>query len=402
MICWDIGVITKIIKTSRSCQEVEVLIKDDIAARAIHYLDTLSPLQVGDTVLLNTTAKQLGLGSGGVHFVHAVLSNDASMSNVTEAYSEESLQNLATSKKQKGHLMKLKYTSLQRKVLAAEEKESGFSSVFHKDNHLQKTPVLIGELHSMLPIAALWLNHAFTSKGDVRRRNHSDNLRFVYIMSDGGALPLAWSQHVPILQQMGLLAGTVTYGQAYGGDLETLNKFTALLAARHILKADIIMVAMGPGIAGTGTDLGHTAMETGELINAVSILNGTPIYIPRISFADSRSRHYGVSHHTITALSLTALRPALLPLPFQFCSDQQKLIREQLHVEDIVSRHQIRYIESISIQKVIDLCYSYPIPLTTMGREVQDDLSFFLSVCAAAQVAVDCLHELAKNAKLNK
>src|SRR5690606_14285371 len=95
------------------------------------------------------------------------------------------------------------------------------------------------------------------------------NIKVAYIMSDGGALPLTLSRHAAQLAEMSWLCGTVTYGQAYGGDLETMNKFTALIAARHILQADIIIVCMGPGIAGTGTPLGHTGTEVGELINAV-------------------------------------------------------------------------------------------------------------------------------------
>ncbi len=101
-------------------------------------------------------------------------------------------------------------------------------------------------------------------------------LRIAYIMSDGGALPLAYSRHVAILKQLSWLSGTVTYGQAYGGDLETMNKFTACIAARHILKADLIIACMGPGIAGTGTPLGHTGIEVGELINCVHQLGGKP------------------------------------------------------------------------------------------------------------------------------
>ena len=41
-------------------------------------------------------------------------------------------------------------------------------------------------------------------------------------MSDQGALPLAFSRSVADLRAGGLLAGTVTVGQAFGGDLEAV------------------------------------------------------------------------------------------------------------------------------------------------------------------------------------
>ena len=57
---------------------------------------------------------------------------------------------------------------------------------------------------------------------------------------------------------------------------------------------------MGPGIAGTGTKYGFTGIEQGPILDAVHKLGGLPIAIPRISFADQRERHKGISHHSIT------------------------------------------------------------------------------------------------------
>lgn len=385
MIQWGIGVVTAIRSCNSRVQELFVELKDGTNAQAVHYVDTLPPVQSGDTVLLNITAVQLRLGSGGVHFVHAILPGDEDRQQGYDWFSSE---------QEKGHLMKLKYTSLQRKILAAEEMESGHHDVFRKENDISQVPVLIGELHSMLPAAAMWLNRRILA-GEADKTNKLP--RVAYVMTDGGALPLAWSKHVTHLQEMGLLAGTVTYGQAYGGDVETLNKFTALLAARHILKADVIIVAMGPGIAGTGTDLGHSSMEVGEIINAVSILKGIPIIIPRVSFADSRKRHYGIGHHTLTSLSVTALRSAVIPLPSNLPAAHNLTIRRQLQDAAVSKRHHIRFIDQIDIRQVMEICSNYPVPLTTMGRRVHEDPYFFLAVCTAAQAAEDDMAELSRN-----
>ena len=70
------------------------------------------------------------------------------------------------------------------------------------------------------------------------------------------------------------LKTTITYGQAYGGKVETVSKFSALVAAKHVARADISLVTMGPGIVGTNTRYGFSGLEVGELVNAVYALGG--------------------------------------------------------------------------------------------------------------------------------
>ena len=45
---------------------------------------------------------------------------------------------------------------------------------------------------------------------------------------------------------------------------------------------------MGPGVVGTGTLLGHTALEQGQILDAANALGGRSIVCLRISFADER------------------------------------------------------------------------------------------------------------------
>ena len=81
-----------------------------------------------------------------------------------------------------------------------------------------------------------------------------------YVCSDGGALPLAFSRTVAGLREAGWLIGSVTTGQAYGGDLEAVTVHTGLLAARHLLAADVVVVTQGPGNLGTGTRFGFSGV----------------------------------------------------------------------------------------------------------------------------------------------
>lgn len=363
MIQWSAAEVTSIITSRPGIQELEVRMENSAKEQAILYTDEHGEASVGDIVLLNTTAVRLGLGTGGYHFVHAVLQ---------EAFKTEQCPAAD------GHLMKLRYTSLQRSVLTAEEDSSPYHALFQRKQSLNGLPVLIGELHSMLPVALSWLRYRM-------EESNGDSKRFAYMMTDGGALPIAFSRHVAQLKQLDWLAGTITYGHAYGGDVETLNKFSGLIAAKHIMHADAAIITMGPGIAGTGTLYGHSGMEVGEIANAVRLLGGVPIIIPRISFAEQRERHYGLSHHVFSALSV-CLKEAWLPLPKQLPGDQLYYVQSQIASMDS-SSCRIEWIEELTIEQAERALMRYPLRITTMGRDWAADPAFFLGVCAAAEAA---------------
>ena len=162
-------------------------------------------------------------------------------------------------------------------------------------------PVVTADLHSALPAILAGI--------------HADRpaARVAYVMTDGGALPAWFSRTLDGLR--GHLAGTVTTGQAFGGDLEASTVHTGLLAARHVLRADVTVVTQGPGNLGTGTTWGFSGVAVGEAINAIGTLGGRPIGSLRISDGDGRPRHRGVSHHCLTAYGKVALLPADLPVP---------------------------------------------------------------------------------------
>ena len=119
------------------------------------------------------------------------------------------------------------------------------------------------------------------------------DLKVAYVMTDGGALPASFSRTLDALAAS--LVGVVTVGQAWGGDLEAVTLHTGLLAARHVLRADLAVVTQGPGNLGTGTPWGFSGVAAGEACNAVTVLGGEPIGALRISDADPRPRHRGVS-----------------------------------------------------------------------------------------------------------
>jgi len=372
MIHWQTGRVIERIAERSGMQEVRIELAGSTVERALHDTTVQRPLREGDLVLLNTTAVRLGLGSGGYHFVHAILPEEATDVSSSRRGGSRTRKRAGP----EGHMMKLKYTSLQRAVLAAEEPASPYHEIFHRHQSIDGVPVLIGELHSMLPIAAAWL------------RCRQPVLRIAYVMSDGGALPISFSRHSAALRQLNWLCGTVTYGQAYGGDLETMNKYTALIAARHILHADVIIACMGPGIAGTGTPLGHTGTEAGELVNAVHMLGGIPIMMARVSGADHRPRHYGLSHHLLNNLRYVAACPAHLPLSSSMSEDLCEVIRFQLQAAAVPERHQIHWLARPTADELMEALSAYPLVVTTMGRTLSEDPGFYLCVASAAEFAL--------------
>ncbi|MEW6182710.1 MAG: DUF3866 family protein [Bacillota bacterium] len=323
-------------------------------AKAIAYEAFTGRPAPGDEVLLNTTAVAEGLGSGGYHFVVAGL-----LPRSLEA-------------PEKGHIMKLRYTPAQIKVMAVEEPDSPFHSVLENTADLGGVPVVALELHSQLaPVAAaLW-------------RQGGGRLRLVYVMTDGAALPLAFSRTVHALKGKGLLSATVTAGHAFGGDFEAVNVYSGLLAARYAGEADVIVVGMGPGVVGTGTRFGTTAIEQGEVVNAAGVLNGKPVAALRLSFADRRERHRGVSHHTLTALGSVALVPCAVPVPVME-TEKTALVLQQLDAVGITRRHRL---ETVDATGVFDTLDELELKVSTMGRGRDEETEFFLAAGAAGVLA---------------
>ena len=259
-------VVERVVSERAGLQRVEL----DNGRRAYVLTELIGPVSVGDPVVVNTTAVDLGLGSGGWDVVHWNLAR--------ESWSEPGA----------GHVMKLRYTSLQVDTGAAVEER----------DHLGGTPVVACDLHSQLaPVAA-----AFAQAAPGRRLS--------YVMTDSAALPLALSDLVARLVDEALIAETITCGQAFGGQREAVNLHSALALAT----GDAIVVAPGPGVVGTGSRLGFTGLEVAVVVDAAAKLGGRPVVAVRWSGADPRPRHQGQSHHTTTSLEL-ASHPAVAPRP---------------------------------------------------------------------------------------
>lgn len=317
--------------------------------RAVNYEKLTGRVEAGDKVLLNTTAVALGLGTGGYHFVAAVEDKE-----VPDPAGE-------------GHIMKLRYTPFQVKVLSVEEESHPFNKLYRSVDSLDGMPVVVGTLHSMVAPVAAAIKHTA-----------GPGIKVFYLMTDGAALPIWLSGLVRELKDKGLVNGTVTCGQAFGGDYEAINVYSGLIFARAA-GAHVAMVAMGPGIVGSASEFGHTGLEQGEIINAVNILGGNAIGIPRVSFADTRERHLGLSHHSRTALGKVALTRCTVPIP-AWKGEKQSFIRKQLKESGIYRRHQVVEVDTRDLPGIMD---HYGLAVTSMGRSFSDDPDFFHAAGAA-------------------
>jgi hypothetical protein len=344
------GVVLRLLEERRGLQRVEVELGDG-PERAYVLTQLTGPVGVGDRVVVNTTAVELGLGTGGWHVVHWNLARD----EWREAGP--------------GHVLKVRYTSLQVDVGSTEEHEAALADV----TDVGGMPVVVAGLHSQVAAIAAAFKDA------------APGARLAYVMTDGAGLPLALSDLVAALIDRGLVDATVTCGQAFGGDYEAVSVHSALAVARHVARADAAVVAMGPGVTGTSTRLGFSAIEVGPILDAVSAVGGRPVACLRASFADPRPRHQGLSHHSATALGLACRSRVTIPLPLVGGPEEESL-RADLAAAGLDERHDLVAVKAPDILGLFD---RYGLAVTSMGRPAAADPVFFACAAAAGVLAAE-------------
>ncbi|MBS2554519.1 DUF3866 family protein [Catenulispora sp. NL8] len=348
MIRWRRAVVTGVDREWRGSLEVHVTAADGEMFRALAYPGLVGRPEVGDEVLLSAAALELGLGTGGYALIVAIparLPEDVPL---------------------QGHMVKARYTPLQTVVDGAEERYPELATA----SSLDGMPVVVADLHSALPAVLA---------GILADR---PSARVAYVMTDGGALPLWFSRTVDGLRSAGwLAAGTVTVGQAFGGDLECVTVHSGLLAARHVLGADIAIVTQGPGNLGTGTEWGFSGVACGEAVNATAVLGGLPVAALRVSSADERERHRGVSHHSLTAYGKVALARAEVALPDVDDAFWREAAAQAAELEP---RHAVVRVPVDGLDAALR---SSPVKLSTMGRGLDQDHAAFLASACAGRLA---------------
>jgi hypothetical protein len=244
---------------------------------AIADVSLVGTAAVGDELVVNVQARDLGLGSGGFDIVHANLTRGLGGDGAPGA-----------------HVMKLNYTSLQH---AVEPVDGRAALQLPLDR-----PVAVLALHGQL--AAVAWAFAQARPGD----------RLGFVQTAGGALPGGHSRTVAMLRERGLLCGHLTAGASFGGEGEAIATAGALHHAVRALGWDAAVCGPGPGIVGSGSPLGHGGLQALDSAHVALALGAPTLLVARMSSADPRERHRGISHHTLTVLDLL-LAPVAVALP---------------------------------------------------------------------------------------
>ena len=293
----------------------------------VAYPELTGPVALDDEVLVNSQARELELGSGGFDVLYA---------NLTRG--------LELPAGQGAHVVKLPYTPAQFAALHAEEGTELAAE-------LGGMPVVCCSLHSQLAATCAGLG---------------EGVRVAYVQLEGGALPLGLSDTVRTLRQRGLLSSTVSQGACFGGEVECVNVASALAwaaATGH----QAVVCAVGPGIVGTASRLGHGGVAAAAAANFASALGGSPVLAVRVSSADRRERHRGISHHTRAVVEL-CLGDVRIAWPKGLDAPEWLESREEVDVEGWD-----------------EACAG--LPLSHMGRGPDLEPWFFAAAFAAGRVA---------------
>lgn len=289
--------------------------------------------EVGDEVIVNVEALDLGLGSGGFDVVHV---------NLTRGLDRERLGG--------ADVIKLNYTSIQHAVETVEVADREIS---------RYPPVLVLMLHGQLAPAA-W------AAAQVR-----PGLKLGYVQTGGGALSGSLSRTVAELRARGLLCGHVTAGPSFGGEHEAIGVLGALHAGSRRLGWDAVLAGPGPGIIGSDTAYGHGGMTALDTAHAALALKLPTLVAPRLSSADPRPRQRGVSHHTLAVLDLL-----LQPVRVAAAGSEEGL--EALSNAAEAGGHDL-----VLREADLEGYRSSGLPAETMGRTIGQDPDFFSAALAA-------------------
>ena len=292
----------------------------------VAYPEVTGSVALDDEVLVNCQARELELGSGGFDVLYANLTQGLGLPAAAGA-----------------HVIKLPYSPAQFAAMHAEESDELAAE-------LAGMPVVCCSLHSQLSAVCAGL----------------EGMRVTYVQLEGGALPLGLSDTVRVLQERGLVASTISQGACFGGEVECVNVASALAwaaTAGH----DAVVCAVGPGIVGTGSRLGHGGVAAAAAANFAGALGGSPVLAVRVSSADERERHRGISHHTRAVIDLS-LGDVKIAWPKGLEAPEWLEQREEVDVEGWEAA-----------------CSG--LPLSHMGRGPDEEPWFFAAAFAAGRLA---------------
>ena len=364
MLRWERGTVREALSSWRGVDRLEIELEDGAGTvSALSYRELTGRPEPGERVLLNTNALRRELGTGGDAMVVARL--DA----------------LPEAREIAGHMVKARYTPMQTMVDAIDDPAGEHYETIREAKGIDGMPVVVADLHSSLPAII----------AGIRRQRRG--ARIAYVHTDAASLPAAYSRSAARLREADLLAAVISSGQSFGGDLEAVTVHSALLGAKHVVGADVAIVIQGPGNLGTGTGWGFSGVQAAEAIHAASVLGGRPVATLRVSGADERSRHRGLSHHSSTTYGRALLSPVHLPvLPRNdsrynaFHESVRKQVKSTI-LKPAKKRGVLHHLIEVDAKGLRDALEEMPVRMTTMGRTLAEDPAPFQYAALAGRCA---------------
>ncbi|HLQ80069.1 MAG TPA: DUF3866 family protein [Brachybacterium sp.] len=364
MLRWERGTVKTALSSWPGVDRLEVELEDEAGTlTAIAYRELTGRPRPGETVLLNTNAVRRELGTGGDAMV--VARPDV----------------LPHAEPIDGHMVKARYTPMQTMVDAIDDPAGEHYETLRSAKRVDGMPVVVADLHSSLPALIAGI------------RAERRTLRIAYVHSDAAALPAAYSRSAARLREADLLSAVISAGQSFGGDLEAVTVHSALLGAKHVVGADVTIVIQGPGNLGTGTGWGFSGVQSAEALHAAAVLGGQGVATLRVSEADERERHRGLSHHSSTAYGRALLAPVQLPVMPRHDSRYNgfhESVRKQVKstiLKPAKKRGILHQLTEVDAKGLRDALEEMPVRMTTMGRTLAEDPSPFLYAALAGRCA---------------
>src|SRR5690625_5525258 len=232
MVRWEWGTITGARRSWPGAARLQLMLDgEEQPVTAMAYPQLTGTPQPGERVLVNTNALRRGLGTGG------------------EALVVARPQALEPGVEPAGHMVKARYTPMQTMVDAIDDPSSPHYEVLQAAEDLEAVPVVACDLHSSLPAIVAGI------------RAEAPGARLGHVPTDGAALPAAYSATAAGLLEAGLIEDTINACPTVCGSLAAVTTHSALLGARHVARADVVIAVQGPGNLGTGTGWGFSGLQ---------------------------------------------------------------------------------------------------------------------------------------------
>jgi hypothetical protein len=368
MLRWERGTVKGTLGSWRGVDRLEIELEDGAGEiSAIAYRELVGRPCPGEQVLLNTNALRRELGTGG----------DAMVVARTDVLPEPAEVG--------GHMVKARYTPMQTMVDALDDPDGEHYETVRAAKNIEGMPVVVADLHSSLPAVIAGI------------RAERRSARIAYVHTDAAALPAAYSRIAARLREADLLASVISAGQSFGGDLEAVTVHSALLGAKHVVGADVAIVIQGPGTLGTGTGWGFSGVQAAEALHAAAVLSGRPVATLRVSGADERERHRGLSHHSSTAYGRALLAPVRLPVMPRndsryngFHESVRKQVKSTI-LKPAKKRGVLHHLTEVDAKGLRGALEEMPVRMTTMGRTLAEDPSAFLYAALAGRCAASLI-----------